>query len=125
MLKRDKIKYIRDKAKARYKKGTECFICGTTENLDFHHFYSLTDLLESWLKEKRKIRPDHYTEEYIIVWRDEFIAEMNAEMYDEAVTLCKAHHLKLHSVYGKKPPLNSGQKQKNWVQIQREKHGLS
>ena len=41
-LKRDAVKYVRDKAKSKYEKGTECRICGETEQLDFHHFYSLT-----------------------------------------------------------------------------------
>ena len=27
-LKRDLVKYVRDKAKSKYNKGTECFICG-------------------------------------------------------------------------------------------------
>ena len=45
-LKRDLVKYVRDKAKSQYKKDTECYICGSTENLDFHHFYGLTELLE-------------------------------------------------------------------------------
>ena len=38
-LKRDAVKYVRDKAKSKYEKGTECHICGETEQLDFHHFY--------------------------------------------------------------------------------------
>ena len=38
-LKRDLVKYVRDKAKSKYKKEAECYICGSTENLDFHHFY--------------------------------------------------------------------------------------
>ena len=50
-LKRDLVKYVRDKAKSKYKKDTHCYICGSTENLDFHHFYGLTELLESWFKE--------------------------------------------------------------------------
>ena len=49
-LKRDLVKYVRDKAKSGYKKDTQCFICGETENLEFHHFYGLTELLDSWLK---------------------------------------------------------------------------
>ena len=28
-LKRDLVKYVRDKAKSKYDKGTECFICGS------------------------------------------------------------------------------------------------
>ena len=46
-LKRDIVKYVRDKAKSRYEKASECRICGTNERLDFHHFYSLTLLLLS------------------------------------------------------------------------------
>ena len=48
-LKRDLVKYVRDKAKSRYKKASACYICGSTEQLDFHHFYGLTELLETWL----------------------------------------------------------------------------
>ena len=51
-LKRDLIKYVRDKAKSQYKKDTHCYICGSTETLDFHHFYGLTELFESWCKKK-------------------------------------------------------------------------
>ena len=52
-LKRDLVKYVRDKAKSKYNKGTECYICGSQENLDFHHFYGLTELLEVWLKKEQ------------------------------------------------------------------------
>lgn len=124
MLKRDKIKYIRDKAKSKYEKGDSCRICGTNSALDFHHFYTLTILLDKWLAEKVKIRPEHYTDEYIIVWRDEFIEENWAKLYEEAVTLCHEHHLRLHSIYGKNPGLHTAEKQKRWIEIQREKHGL-
>ena len=57
-LKRDLVKYVRDKAKSRYKKNNNCFICGETENLDFHHFFGLTELLEHWIKENRKENRD-------------------------------------------------------------------
>ena len=107
-LKRDPVKYIRDKAKSLYQKGDECYICGETSNLDFHHFYSLSPLLDKWLKEKQKIRPEHYTAEYIVIWRDEFIEENWAELYEETVTLCHEHHLQLHSVYGRNPSLEGG-----------------
>ena len=55
-LKRDPVKYIRDRAKSKYKKETECYICGIDKELDFHHFYSLAPLLRKWLKEKTKER---------------------------------------------------------------------
>lgn len=124
MLKRDKVKYIRDRAKAKYEKGTECRICGSKIKLDFHHFYTLAPLLHKWLEEKQKLRPTHYVDEYIVVWRDEFIDDNWAALYEETVTLCHDHHLKLHSIYGRDPGLHTAEKQKRWVEIQREKNGL-
>lgn len=119
-FKRDPIKFVRDKAKARYQKGSECEICRTIENLDFHHYYSLTPLFNRWLKANSiKIS----TDEDVIAVRDRFISEHMAELYDHTVTLCHTHHLKLHSIYGKDPPLATAEKQRQWVQIQREKHG--
>lgn len=120
-LKRDPIKFVRDKAKGRYQKGTECFICGQTEKLDFHHFYTLTPLFNKWLK-ANKITIN--TDEDVLEVRDRFIEEHMDELYVHTVTLCHDHHLKLHSLYGKDPPLGTAPKQKNWVSIQREKHGL-
>lgn len=123
-LKRDPIKYIRDRAKSKYQKGSECYICGKDTELDFHHFYSLSPLLKQWLAKKQKERPLHYTDEYIVIWRDEFIEECHTELYDEAVTICHQHHLQLHSIYGRNPSLGTAKKQKRWVEIQREKHGM-
>lgn len=123
-LKRYAIKYIRDRAKSKYEKADNCYICGDSKRLDFHHYYTLSPLLDVWLKKKIQIRPDHYTDEYILVWRDEFIDDNWFEMYDETVTLCHDHHLKLHSIYGRDPGLHTVEKQKRWVGIQREKNGL-
>ena len=120
-LKRDLVKYVRDKAKSKYKKAPDCYICGATENLDFHHFNGLTELLESWLK-KKQIQVTE--EEDILNLREQFIAEHRTELYDEAVTLCHEHHLRLHSIYGKRPKLVTAKKQIRWVGIQRDKHGM-
>ena len=120
-FKRDPIKFVRDRAKGRYQKGTECEICGTSENLDFHHFYTLTPLFNKWLRDN-KITIN--TDDDVISIRDRFIEEHMPELYDHTVTLCHDHHMKLHSVYGKDPPLTTAQKQVRWVGIQREKHGL-
>lgn len=120
-LKRDLIKYIRDKAKSKYQKTDNCFICGSQDNLDFHHFYSLTELLEEWM---RKNNLKITTEEQILEVREEFIKENFDRVYNKAVTICHKHHLKLHSIYGKKPKLITAQKQERWVEIQRDKHGM-
>lgn len=123
-LKRDPIKYIRDRAKSKYQKGTECEICGTDIELDFHHFYSLSPLLKQWLKKKQRERPEHYTDEYIVVWRDEFIEDNWEELYNDTVTLCHKHHMELHKLYGRNPGLGTAKKQMRWVEIQRVKHGM-
>ena len=120
-LKRDVVKYVRDKAKSNYAKGTECRICGDSEELDFHHFNSVTELLENWLRDN-KIRID--SSEDIINVRDEFIGLHNEELYNAVATLCHTHHLKLHSIYGKRPTLNTAPKQARWVEKQRVKNGL-
>jgi hypothetical protein len=120
-FKRDPIKFVRDKAKAKYEKGTECFICGSTDTLDFHHFYSLTPLFNKWLKmEGITIN----TDEDVLAVRERFIAEHQDELYVHARTLCHKHHMQLHSIYGKHPSLATAEKQKRWTEIQRNKHGL-
>ena len=120
-LRRDLVKYVRDKAKSKYRKSTECYICGSNKNLDFHHFYSLTELLERWIRKHNfKIN----SAEEIMRLRDAFIEDHHKELFDDAITLCHTHHLKLHSIYGKDPGLGTAKKQMRWVEIQREKHGL-
>tara|TARA_B100000497_G_scaffold120782_1_gene149661 strand:- start:1085 stop:1456 length:372 start_codon:yes stop_codon:yes gene_type:complete len=120
-LKRDLVKYVRDKAKSKYNKATECYICGSTENLDFHHFYGLTELLEHWMKTNKL---NITSEEEILNLRTNFIAEKEEEIYNHAVTLCHEHHLRLHSIYGKRPKLVTAKKQEKWVEIQRQKYGM-
>jgi hypothetical protein len=120
-LKRDLVKYVRDKAKSKYKKDAECYICGEQENLDFHHFYGLTELLEMWLR-RNKI---HITQEQeILALREQFIKENEDKVYTHAVTLCHSHHLRLHGIYGKRPKLVTALKQQRWVEIQRDKYGM-
>ena len=123
-LKRDPVKYIRDRAKSKYEKESECYICGTDSKLDFHHFYSIAPLLRQWLKVKIQERPEHYTNEYIVIWRDEFIEDNWAQLYEHTVTICHAHHRELHKIYGRNPGLGTAEKQARWVEIQREKHGM-
>lgn len=118
-LARVPIKWVRDKAKARYQKGTECEICGDTKELDFHHYHTLTPLFEKWCKEKKLTV---VSDDDVKAVRDQFIEEHIRELYEETVTLCHKHHMLLHSVYGKDPILATAPKQKNWVRIQREKH---
>ena len=120
-LKRDLVKYVRDKAKSGYQKETQCYICGTADKLEFHHYYGMTELLETWLK-AHKITINSADE--IMNVRETFIAEHINEIYQEAATLCKTHHVRLHSIYGKRPKLVTALKQKRWVDKQRIKNGM-
>lgn len=121
-LKRDLVKYIRDYSKARYRKGSACEICGATENLDFHHFYSLAELVRDWLKSRQITNVDKI--ELANRLRAQFVEEHHKEVYDETVTLCHDHHQKLHSIYGRNPRLSTAKKQAAWVEKQRAKNGL-
>lgn len=118
-LKRLEVKYIRDGAKALYEKDTECFICGTSDELQMHHYYSLTLLWENWKRKNKIVIRDS---DHIMSIRDTFVAEHHSHMYDDVVTLCKFHHMdRLHKLYGKVPLLITAKKQRRWCEIQREK----
>jgi len=116
--KRLAVKHVRDKAKSAYEKQESCYICGTQNDLELHHFFSMTLLLEKWARAKGY---DISTDEGILAVREEFIDEHKVELYDKVRTLCNTHHVALHKIYGKAPALGSEPKQERWVDIQRSK----
>jgi len=119
-LKRDEIKYIRDISKSAYRKEGYCYICNATENLQFHHFYSMTLLWNKWKKENNIIIT---SVEDILKYREDFKSEHYNEIYNLAITLCKFHHMeRLHKIYGKVPPLSTALKQKSWCEKQKIKY---
>ena len=118
-LKRLAVKYIRDKAKSKYIKEDTCYICSSSEELQLHHFNSVTPLWDRWVK-KNKYRI--LTEESVMLYRDSFIAQHQSELYEEVVTLCKPCHMdKLHKVFGKCPIPSSAKAQAKWVNKMRDK----
>jgi len=118
-LKRDEIKYVRDLSKSAYKKANTCYICGSEEELQFHHFYSMTLL---WAKWKRDNKINIETVEDILKYREVFKEEFHDEIYNKTVTLCKFHHMdRLHKVYGKVPTLATAAKQERWCDKQKIK----
>lgn len=118
-MKRLPVKYIRDKAKNAYKKESECRICGTTEKLELHHYAAVTDLFQIWC---RKNQIKILTEEDILEHRERFIEEHHQQLYEDVATLCKEHHMRLHSFFGKTPVVSSSKAQAKWVEAQRGKH---
>lgn len=116
--KRIAVKHVRDKAKAAYDKQDHCCICNSSEDLELHHFNSITILLEMWATAKKY---DISTDAGILEVRDQFIQEHHDELYEQVRTLCNKHHVALHRVFGKAPPINSQARQARWVDIQRDK----
>lgn len=112
------VKWVRDRAKAAYDKKSECCICGSKQDLELHHFNSITLLLENWAIAKKY---DISTDDGILAVRDEFIAEHHDQLYNQVRTLCNTHHVALHRLFGKAPPLNSGLRQQRWIEIQQAK----
>lgn len=121
-LKRDPVKYIRDGVKANYKKDCKCAICGTEEDLELHHYHSVSFLLEKYAKEKGLSLS---TKEEVLGMRDQFYQDHWHELVEDTVTLCNKHHTLLHKIYGQKPLLYTASKQRIWVEKQHDKaHGI-
>lgn len=116
--KRLAVKHVRDKAKSAYEKKDACYICGTSHELELHHFHSLTLMLERWARKKGY---DISTDDGILAVREEFISEHHTELYDKVRTLCNKHHVALHKIYGKAPALGTEAAQERWVEIQKSK----
>jgi len=116
--KRIPVKWIRDRAKSAYDKKECCYICNTPEDLELHHTHSVTLLLERWIE---KTGRDFSSDEAVLQNRDEFIEHHHKEIYEDVFTLCNRHHVALHGVYGKAPPLSTATKQNHWIETQKAK----
>lgn len=112
------IKWIRDLAKSNYNKDTKCAICGVEHELEFHHYNTVSLIVNNYVK-VNGIPVD--TKEDILAMREKFLQDNWHEMVEDAVTLCASHHKLLHKLYGKEPTLQTASKQKIWVERQREK----
>lgn len=117
-LKRYSLKVIRDGAKSAYQKDDHCHICDTEEELQLHHFTSLSILWENWCR-RNKVKI-HYMEDVLAV-RARFIEENHDQLYFDVVTLCKTHHQNLHELFGKAPALGTAKAQRKWVEVRRSK----
>ena len=73
VLKRFPIKYVRDYIKKDYKIRDECFICGSKDNLELHHLYSLSQLWEAWCREHnlKKVESVEIIKQLRITFADE------------------------------------------------------
>lgn len=122
-LKRLPVKYVRDFIKKDYVYSDSCYICGKTDSLELHHLYSISELWNSWL-EKYKIDSDKLTLERIQKLRVTFYEEHKHLLGPvNLYTLCKNHHLRLHSIYGARYSNWRSEKVKVWLDSQKNKFG--
>lgn len=109
---RSAIRWIRDSVKQQYPKGTNCEICGTPEDLEYHHYHTLSLMFEKYCRDEGL---EVKTDEDILAVRDTFAKAYWSEVVTDGVTLCETHHRALHKIYGKQPSLSTADKQKHWV----------
>lgn len=119
-LKRQAVKYVRDKVKSHYPKTGICQICGSVDGVDLHHYHSVTGLWERWCRLNSIVVRN---EETVLEHRDQFIEQHWFELVQDCANLCHKHHERLHKIYGGKPVLTSANAQRNWVARQTEKEG--
>jgi 5-methylcytosine-specific restriction endonuclease McrA len=120
-LKRLPLKYIRDYIKKDYKIRDHCYICGSTEDLEVHHLYSISELFNEWCT-KNKI-PAITSEEQMLELRVTFAEDCSKELSNiNLYTLCGIHHKRLHNLYGQRYPNYLVPKVINWLDIQKDKH---
>lgn len=121
--KRVATKHIRDGIKSNYKKKDFCEVCGTEDNLELHHYHTVSLLLKNYAKENGIAIS---TDEEVLAMRDEFYKVYWHELVEDTVTLCNTHHVKLHKVYSQEPALHTAKAQRRWVTIQHGKlNGVS
>lgn len=116
--KRVATKHIRDGIKSNYKKKCNCEICGTDQELELHHYITVSLLLKKYAHEN-SISID--TDEDVLAMREQFYQRHWHELVEYTVTLCAFHHKLLHKIYGREPVLTSAVKQERWVVKQAEK----
>jgi hypothetical protein len=119
-LSRLPVKIVRDYIKKDYKLRDCCYICGSTQLLELHHLYSVSELFNAWCA-KNKIR-SFESDEHVKQLRIRFAEDNKAYLSnDNLYTLCSAHHKRLHNLYGQSYPNHMSPKIKAWLDIQKNK----
>lgn len=113
------VKRVRDGVKSNYERGDACEICGSDEELELHHFFSVSQMATAWLRKNGIVIK---TDQDSLDSRDLFIEEHWDKLVNQCATLCLTHHRKLHKLYGTKPALATGPKQGRWVAKQAAKY---
>lgn len=121
MFKREPVKHVRDGMKSRYKNREPCYICGSIENIELHHLYCVSELWNAWtLKNRIKVTSD----EDVRMYRAQFESEHEDKLNNENLySLCKAHHSRLHQIFGKSYSNYVAVKVSEWLERQKAQYG--
>ena len=121
-LKRLPVKFVRDYIKKDYKLKDCCFICGSTDSLELHHLYSVSELFNQWCTKNKvlQIKNDEHIKELRVQFAQDCAEDLS---HDNLYTLCKPHHVRLHTIYGQSYGNHLATKIKSWIYLQKEKHG--
>lgn len=120
-LRRELVKYIRDYIKKDYKLRDCCYICSSTDALELHHLYSVSELFNQWCVKKgvKNITTEAEIKQLRVVFAEDCAdALANSNLF----TLCSNHHKRLHNIYGQTYSNSMAPKIKNWLEVQRTKH---
>jgi 5-methylcytosine-specific restriction endonuclease McrA len=121
-LKRLPVKFVRDYIKKDYKLKDCCFICGSVKDLELHHLYSVSELFNQWCVKNKvlHIKSDEHIKELRVQFAQDCATDLS---HDNLYTLCKHHHVRLHTIYGQSYGNHLASKIKTWIYLQKEKHG--
>lgn len=114
------VKCVRDGIKSQYQKGDKCAICDSETDLEFHHYNSVTLVVDNFISKNNLEVPTD--KDQMIQLRERIYEELRYELVEDTVTLCHEHHVKLHKLYGDIPPAHTVNKQKVWITKMRDKH---
>lgn len=113
-------KFVRAKAKTQYHKfkKDECWVCGSSKDLELHHVYPLAELIHDYLDEKGIINPPN--DEAL---REQIFTDLGEKIFNEEnlLTLCKLHHTNIHRLFGKTYSGKVAVKVQKFLMKQREK----
>jgi len=113
-------KFVRAKAKTQYHKykKDECWVCGSSENLELHHVYPLSDIIHDWLREHNIKNPSNDVE-----LREELLNDVADKVYNPTnlITLCKTHHRNVHTLFGQTYGGKMAEKVNKYLTKQKEK----
>jgi hypothetical protein len=122
-MKREPVKWLRDKMKSSYKQKEPCYICGQTELIELHHLYSVSELWNTWIS-KNAITIE--SDEHVVLHREQFFEDNKDKLTNDVLySLCKKHHLRLHYLFGQTYSNFTAERVRSWLEKQKNGEGIN